>query len=142
VLPRVPWLWALPPREESSGAATCSSAPDHTSLPRWASALPCGPGLASPRGELWSCHVPHDPQRVVNHRNKERPSCPRHAAGLACVQSMVACYRGACKACGHAATVWFNSAMQAQLTTPGHGYSGDMTRQDGTTVLTMFSIAG
>jgi hypothetical protein len=45
-------------------------------------------------------------------------------------------------ACGQAATVRFNSATQAQLITPGHGYSGDTTRQDGTTMLTMFSIAG
>jgi hypothetical protein len=140
--PRVPWLWALPPREESSGAATCSSAPDLASLPRWAPTLPRGPGLTSPRGELWCHHVPHDPQRAVDHRNKERSSCPRHAAGLACVQSTVAWYRGACKACGYTATVRFNSATHAQLTTPGHGYNSDTTRQDGTTALTMFSIAG
>jgi hypothetical protein len=125
VLPRVSWLWALPPREESFGAATCSSAPDLASLSRWAPALPRGPGLASPRGELWCCHVPYSPpppQRAVDHRNKKRPSCLRHAAGLACVQSTIACYRGACKACGNTATVRFNSATQAQLTTPGHGY--------------------
>jgi hypothetical protein len=76
-LPRVPWLWTLPPREEGSGAVTCSLAPNLTSLPRWALALPPGPGLASLRGELRCCHVPHGPQRVVDHRNKERPSCPR-----------------------------------------------------------------
>jgi hypothetical protein len=127
-LPRVPWLRALPPREESSGAATCSSAPDLTSLSRWASALSCGPGLTSLRGEHRCCHVLYDPQWAVYHRNKERPSCLRHAAGLACVQSTVTCYRGACKACGHATTVQFNNAMQAQLTTPGHGYGGDTTR--------------
>jgi hypothetical protein len=127
-LPRVPWLRALPLREESSSAATCSSAPDLTSLPRWAPALPRDPSLASPREELRCCHVPHGPQRVVDHRNKEGPSCPKHADGLACVQSTVACYRGACMACGQAATVWFNSVTQAQLTTPGHGYSGDTTR--------------
>jgi hypothetical protein len=40
----------------------------------------------------------------------------------------------------HVATVWFNSAMSAQLTTLGHGYSGDTIRQDGTMVLAMFSI--
>jgi hypothetical protein len=141
-LPHVPWLWALPPREESSGAATCSSAPDLASLPRWAPAMSRGPGLASPRGELWCYHVPHGPQPAVDHRNKERSSCPRHAAGLACVQSMVVCYRGDYKACGQAATVRFNSVAQAQLTTPGRGYSGDMTQQDDTTMLTMFSIAG
>jgi hypothetical protein len=141
-LPRFPWLRALPPIEESSGAAMCSSALGLTSLLRWSSALPRSPGLASPRGELRCCHVPHGPQRAVDHRNKEGPSCPRHAAGLACVQSTVACYQGACKACEHAATVWFNSAMQSQLTTPGHGYSGDTTQQDSTTMRTMFSIAG
>jgi hypothetical protein len=130
-LPRVPWLRALPPREESSGAATCSSAPNLTSLMRWAPALPRGPGLASPRGELRCCHVSHGPQRAVDHRNKEGPSCPRHAARLAYVQSTGACYRGACKACGQAATVRFNSATQARLTTSEHGYSGDTTRQDG-----------
>jgi hypothetical protein len=135
----VSWLRALPPREESSDTTTCSSASDLASLPRWAPALPRGPGLASLRGELRCCHVPHGPQRVVDHKNKEGPSCPRHTAGLACVQSTVGCYRDACKACGHAATVWFNSATQAQLTTPGHGYSGNTTRQDGTTGHARFS---
>jgi hypothetical protein len=103
-LPRVPWHWALPPRKESSGAATCSSAPDLASLPRWVPALPRGPDLASPWGELRGCHVPHGLQRAMEHRNKERPSCPRHATGLACVQSTIACYRGAYKACGLVAT--------------------------------------
>jgi hypothetical protein len=140
-LPCVLWLRALLPREESSDAVTCSSAPDLTSLPRWAPTLPRGPGLASPRGELRCYHAPHGPQRAVDNRNKEGPSCPRHTAGLACVQSMVTCYRGACKACGHAATVQFNSATQTQLTTPGHDYSGDTTQQDGTTGRTRFSAA-
>jgi hypothetical protein len=140
--PCVPWHRALPPRKESSGAAMCSSALDLTSLSRWAPVLPHGPDIASPRGELRCCHVPHGFQKAVDHRNKERPSCPRHAAGLACVQSTVVCYRGTCKACGHATTVRFNSAMQVELTTPGHGYSDDITHQDGTTTLTMFSIAG
>jgi hypothetical protein len=31
------------------------------------------------------------------------------------------------------------SAASAQLTTTRHDYSGDMTRQDGTTMLAMFS---
>jgi hypothetical protein len=141
-LPRVPWLRALPPQEESSDAAKCSSAPDLASLLRWAPVLQRGPGLTSPRGELRCCHIPHDPQRAVDHRNKERPSCHMHAAGLTCVQSTVACYRGACKACGQAVTVRFNNATQNQLITPGHGYSADTTRQDGTIALTMFSIAG
>jgi hypothetical protein len=104
-LPRVPMLRALPSREESSGAATCSSAPDHASLSRWAPTLPCGPALASPRGELRCYHVPHGPQRTVDHRNKEMSSCLSHAAELACVQSTIACYRGVCRTCGRAATV-------------------------------------
>jgi hypothetical protein len=141
-LPRLPWLGVLPPREESSDAAMCFSAPYLASLSRWAPTLPRGPGLASLRGELCCCHVPHAPQWVVDHRNKERPSGPRHATGLACDQSTVSCYRGACKACGQVATIRFNSATQAQLTTPVHGYSGDTTRYDATTALSMFSIAG
>jgi hypothetical protein len=87
----VSWLRALPPREESSDAATCSSAPNLAFLSRWAPTLPRGPDLASPRGELRCCHVPHDPKWAVDHRNKERPSYPRHATGLACVQSTIAC---------------------------------------------------
>jgi hypothetical protein len=43
--------------------------------------------------------------------------------------------------CGLAATVQFNSATQAQLTTHEHVYSGDTIGQDDTTVLTLFSIA-
>jgi hypothetical protein len=35
----------------------------------------------------------------------------------------------------------FNSATQAQLTTPGHGYNSDTTRQDGTTERARFSAA-
>jgi hypothetical protein len=139
VLPRVLWLRPLPLREEIFGAATCSSAPDLASLSRWAPALSRGSDLTSPRGELRCCHVP---QRVVDHRNKERSTCPRHATGLVCVQSIVACYRDTCMAYGHAATVWFNSATLVQLTTHRHDYSCDTTRQDGTTSLTIFSIAG
>jgi hypothetical protein len=37
------------------------------------------------------------------------------------------------------ATVCVYSATSAQLTTPGHGYRGDTTRQDDTMVQTMFS---
>jgi hypothetical protein len=40
-----------------------------------------------------------------------------------------------------AATVHPYSATLAQLTTPGHGYRGDTTRQDGTTMQAMFSAA-
>jgi hypothetical protein len=91
--------------EVSSGAATCPSASSLASLLRWAPALPCVPGLralpswegssgattcptargsAFLRGELWCCHVSHDPRQAVDHRNKEMLSCPRHAVRLAC----------------------------------------------------------
>jgi hypothetical protein len=129
------------PTEVGSDAATCYSALDLVSLPRWAPALPRGPGLASPRGELRCCHVLHDPQRAVDHRNKEGSSCPRHATGLTCVQNTVTCYRGTCKSCGQDATVRFNSGTYAQLTTPRHGYNGDTTRQDDTTGRARFSAA-
>jgi hypothetical protein len=135
--------WA-PALSHVHGSGLCLSerrAPALASLSRWAPALPRGSGLASPRGELRCCHVPHGPQQAVDLRNKERTSCPRHAAGLACVQSMVAYYRGGYKACGHAATVRFNSATQTQLTIPGHGYSDDTTRQDATTGRARFSAA-
>jgi hypothetical protein len=118
--------------ELSSGTATRSSAPDLASLPRWASALPHVPWLRAlpPREESsGAATYPTTPQWAVDHRNKEGPSCPRHTAGLICVQSTVACYRGAYKTCRHTAIVRFNSATQSQLTTPEHGYSGDTTRQ-------------
>jgi hypothetical protein len=41
-----------------------------------------------------------------------------------------------------AATVWLYSVASAQLTTPGHGYNGNMTRQDGIMALAMFRIVG
>jgi hypothetical protein len=40
-----------------------------------------------------------------------------------------------------AATMRSYSTALAQLTTPGHGYRGDMTRHDGTMVRAMFSVA-
>jgi hypothetical protein len=40
-----------------------------------------------------------------------------------------------------ATTVRLYSAASAQLTTPGYGYRGDMTRQDSTTRRAMFSAA-
>jgi hypothetical protein len=84
------------------------------------------PRLSERRAPVLQCTSRH--QWAVDHRNKEEPSCPRHAAELVCVQSTIVYYRGVCKVCGHAATVRFNIAMQSQLTTLGHGYSGDMTR--------------
>jgi hypothetical protein len=49
-----------------------------------ASTYPIVLGSASPRGELRCCHVSHGHQRSVDHRNKERLSCPRHVARLMC----------------------------------------------------------
>jgi hypothetical protein len=142
-LPRVPWLWALPPREESSGAATCSSAPDLASLPRWAPVLPRVTWLRAlpPREESSDAATCSSAPDLASLPRWAR-MCLKHAAGLTCVQSTITCYRGACKACGHTVTVRFNSATHAQLTTPRHDYSGDTIRYDGTTALTMFSIAG
>jgi hypothetical protein len=106
VLPRVPQLRTPPPcwgelqrwhvpldfgpcflASEGSGAATCLMAPDS----------------ASTRRELRCCHVSHDSQWTVLHKNKERLSCPRHVARLAYSQGTLMCYRGACKMCRHAA---------------------------------------
>jgi hypothetical protein len=130
-------------------AATCPTVPDLTSLLRWAPVLLRVPQLRTLppwQGELQCCHMSHGcglclserralmlsrtprPQRAVDHRNKERSSCSRHTNRLVCFQSTLKRYWGACKTCGHAATVWFNSAIPAQLTTPEHGYSGDTTR--------------
>jgi hypothetical protein len=148
------------PAEVGSGAATCpmalGSASPRGELRRCHVFLSSGPRLPAEVGSgtaTWPW--PHLPerratvlsrtprsQRAVDHMNKEMPSCPRHMAGLACVQSTVACYRGTCKVCKHAATVRFNSTTHAQLTTYEHSYSGDTTRHDSTTALTMFSIAG
>jgi hypothetical protein len=63
-LPHIPWLRALPPREESSDAATCSSAPDLASLSRWAPALPRGP-----------------PPRLLERRALVLPRTPRPPVG-------------------------------------------------------------
>jgi hypothetical protein len=52
----------------------------------------------------------HGPQRAVDHWNKERHSRLRHTGGIACVQSTVTYYWGACKTCEHATTIRFNSA--------------------------------
>jgi hypothetical protein len=81
-LPRVLWLRVLPPREESSGAVTCSSAPDLISLPRWDPALPRGPVLASPRGGLQCCHVPHGPNGLWTTGIKKGLAAPGTQLGL------------------------------------------------------------
>jgi hypothetical protein len=41
----------------------------------------------------------------------------------------------------HAATVHLYNAASTQLSTSEHGYRGDMTRQDDTTIRVMFSTA-
>jgi hypothetical protein len=78
-----PRLGALPSWEGSSGAATCHMARDSTFV----------------RGELQCCHVSHSPWRVVDHRNKEMLSYPRHAASLVCFQSTLMHDQSACKTC-------------------------------------------
>jgi hypothetical protein len=80
------------------------------------------------RGELCCCHVSHGPRRAVDHRNKERLSCPSHAGmqlgsrvfkARSCVIEATVDVQ--------AATVCPYSAASVQLTTPEHGYRGDTT---------------
>jgi hypothetical protein len=146
--------------EVGSGTSMCLVAPDLASLLRCAPALPRVPQLRTSlpcRGGLRRFHMSHGsglclPEgessgattslrllQAVENRNKERLSCPRHAAKLACFQGTLACYQGVYKTCGHVTIVWFNSATPAQLTTHGHGYIADTTRQYGTMALAMFS---
>jgi hypothetical protein len=115
------------PAEVGSGVTMCPATPDHASLLWWAPALPRVLRLQTLppwRGELRCYHVSHGsglclpergapmlsrvprPRRAVDHRNKERLNCPRHAARLACFQGTLVRYRGACKTCVHTATVW------------------------------------
>jgi hypothetical protein len=69
--------------EVSSGTATC----------------PMAPGSAFLKGELRRCHMSHGLQQAVDHMNKKRLSCPRHAARLACFQGTLVRYRSACNTC-------------------------------------------
>jgi hypothetical protein len=46
-------------------------------------------GLCLSERRAWCCYVPHGPQRAVDHRNKERPSCPRHTARFICFQRLL-----------------------------------------------------
>jgi hypothetical protein len=106
--------------EVSSGTATCPSAPDLTSLMRWAPMLPHEPRpQTSPPcwAELRRCHMSHGsglclpkrgapvlsrvprPRWPVDHRNKERLSYPRHVARLACFQGTLVCSPSVCKIC-------------------------------------------
>jgi hypothetical protein len=135
----------LLPIEVSTGTSTCPAAPDLAFLPRGVRCchVSCGPGprLLAELKSFGATTYPTAPSRLWTTGIKNDLSL-RHATGLACFQSTLACYRGACKTCGQAVIVRFNSATPAQLTTPGHGYSGNTTQQDGTTALAMFSTAG
>jgi hypothetical protein len=66
--------------EVSSGAVTCPSAPDLTSLQRWAPALSCvpRPRTAPPcRGELRRCHVSHGlGSRLLAEVSSDVATCP------------------------------------------------------------------
>jgi hypothetical protein len=149
------------PAEVDSGATTCPAASDLASLLRRASTLPRVSQLRTSLpcwGGLWRFHVSHGsglcfsegrapvlprlprPPAAMDHRNKERLSYPRHAARLTCFQGMFVRYRSACKTC---MLLQCDSTVQppTQLTTPGHGYNGNTTRQEGTTVMAMFSTA-
>jgi hypothetical protein len=64
------------PAEMGSGAFTC----------------PMAPGSASPRGEFRCYHISHGLQQAMDHRNKERLTCPRHTGRLACFQGMFVRY--------------------------------------------------
>jgi hypothetical protein len=75
------------PSQGSSGAATCRLGSSTRLLAQGSSGAatcPKASASVSPRRELRCCHIPHDPQRAVDHRNKERLSCPSHVASLAC----------------------------------------------------------
>jgi hypothetical protein len=108
------------PAEVGSGAITCHAALDLVSVLRWAPMLPRVPrlrslpfwevsssvatcpmalGSAFLRGDLRCCHVSHGPRRAVDHRNKERLSCPKHAASLTCFHGTLVRYRSAYKTC-------------------------------------------
>jgi hypothetical protein len=108
------------PAEVDSGVATCPTTPDLASLPRRAPALPRIPQLQTSllyRGWLQCFHVSHgsglcfpdvralmlprlpQPQRAMDHMNKEMLSCSRHVARLTCFQGTFVCYRSTCKTC-------------------------------------------
>jgi hypothetical protein len=93
---------------------------------------PTARGSAFPRGELRCCHVSHGPRWVVDHMNKEQLGS-RVSKVRSCVTEASADVQ--------VATMHIYSAASAQLITPGHGYNGDTTRQDGTTGRAMFSVA-
>jgi hypothetical protein len=81
-------------------------------------------GYAFLREELQCCHVSHSPRRDVDYRNKK---------GLAALGTQLGSRVSKTRSCVtkahadvHAATVRLYNAASAQLTTPGHGYRGEM----------------
>jgi hypothetical protein len=107
------------PTEAGSDDATCPTAPDLTSLPRWAPvsglssqprrapALPRVPRLRTPPpywGGLQCCHTPHGSLWTATSDIKKGLAIAR----LACFQGALTCFQGAwaiidCKTCGQAA---------------------------------------
>jgi hypothetical protein len=96
-------------------------------------------GSASLRGKLRCCHMSYSPPRAVDHKNKE---------GLAALGRQLGSHISKARSCitevpvnMQGATVRPHSAASAQLTTPGHDYNGDTTRQDSVMGHAMFSAA-
>jgi hypothetical protein len=82
------------------------------------------------RGELRCCHMSHSPRRVVDHRNKKRLSCPRHAgrynASLQCSVD-TAGYSWTWLQWRYDLIGWYHGT--------GHVQSSRVIRQDGSTLL-------
>jgi hypothetical protein len=101
-LPCVLWPQTLPPCRGGLRCCHTSRGPEPHLLAEvssGASTCPMALGSASLRGELRCCHMSHGPQRVMDHRNKERPSYPRHVARLARYREAHMHYRGVYKTC-------------------------------------------
>jgi hypothetical protein len=125
--------------EVSSDAVTCPSVPDLLAeVSSDAAMCPMASGSTFLRGKLWCYHMSHGPRRDMDHRNKERLSCSRHTARLTCFHGALVHYRSACSTC---MLLQCRSIVQHRPNFHGHGYKGDTTRQDGTTVRVMFSAA-
>jgi hypothetical protein len=119
--------------EVSSGAATCPRALGSAFV---RVELRCchvshGSRLCLPERELRCCHVSHSPgglwtigiKKDLAALGTQLDSCVSKARS--CVTKVPADVQDA--------TVHPYSVALGQLTTPGHDYNGDMTRQDGTT---------
>jgi hypothetical protein len=148
------------PVEVGSGAATCPMAPGSASLrgelrrchvflgsgPRLpaevSSDAATWPDLASPRGELWCCHVPHDPSGLWITGIKKGLTAPGTYLSSHVSKARLRVTDAPARHPDMPLQFGSTVAAHAQLTTPKHDYSGDTTRQDSTTTLTMFSIAG